>query len=244
MKKASRSIHVIIAIASTVVTLVAGCAHVPTANQTVAVPAPARNLDLLEVAIDAARAVGLPAVTKLDKANGVVEFGSFDTAATGYTAQVRRRPDGQLDVTVKRGSADVPGSVEEKAKEFVAALDARLRQGPAYKATQPPSPSPTPSSPQAPARPPAATPSAPAPPSAPSRQEPAPAQRSQPVLTVVITVPQANLRDAGDPKAKVVRVLPKNTRVTVFGKANQWYLVRLDDGTEGWVAESVTSPVR
>ena len=73
MKNASRSIHLSIVIASTVVTLVAGCAHVPTANQTVAVPAPARNLDLLEVAIDAAKAVGLPSVTKLDKANGVVE---------------------------------------------------------------------------------------------------------------------------------------------------------------------------
>ena len=43
-----------------VVTLVAGCASVPTANQTVAVPAPARSLDLMEVAVDAAKAVGLP----------------------------------------------------------------------------------------------------------------------------------------------------------------------------------------
>lgn len=234
MKNASRSIQIFIVIPSTIVTLVAGCAHVPTANQTVAVPAPARNLDLLEVAVDAARAVGLPAVTKFDKANGLVEFGSFDTAATGYTAQVRQRPDGQLDVTVKRGSADVPGSVEDKAKEFTAALDARWRRGLAYEATQPPSPSPAPSP----------SPSASIPAPAPSRQEPAPAQRSHTVLTVVITVPHANLRDGGDPKAKVVRVLPKNTRLIVFGKAPQWYLVRLDDGTGGWVAESVTSPVR
>lgn len=235
---ASRSIHLIV-IASTVVTFVAGCASVPTARQTVAVPPPARSLDLLEVATDAAKAVGLPSVTKLDKANGVVEFASLEAPATGYTAQVRQRPDGQLDVTVKRGSPDVPGGVEAKARELVAALDARLRQGP--KATQP---SPTPSSPQPPPRAPAATPSAPAPPSTPSRQEPAPPRRSEPVITLVITVPQANLRDRGDAKAKLVRVLPKNTRVTVLGKANEWYLVRLDDGTEGWLAESVTSPAR
>lgn len=233
---ASRSIHLIV-IASTVVTFVAGCASVPTAKQTVAVPPPARSLDLLEVAIDAAKAVGLPSVTKLDKANGVVEFASLEAPATGYTAQVRQRPDGQLDVTVKRGSPDVPGGVEAKARELVAALDVRLRQGP--KATQP---SPTPSSPQPPSRSPAATPSAPASPSAPSRQEPPPAQRSQPVLKVVVTAPQANLRERADPNAKLVRVVPKNTRLTVLGKANQWYMVRLDDGTEGWVAESVTSP--
>src|SRR5687768_1579493 len=110
MNKASLRIRILITFAGIV--LAAACAHAPTATQTVDVPAPARSLDLLDIAVDAARAVGLPAVTKLDKANGVVEFGSFDTAATGYAAQVRRRPDGQLDVTVKRGSANGAGSVE------------------------------------------------------------------------------------------------------------------------------------
>jgi uncharacterized protein YgiM (DUF1202 family) len=230
-----RSTRIVIVITCAVVSLVAGCA-VPTATQTVAVPAPARSLDVLEVAVDAAKAVGLPAVTKLDKTNGVVEFGSFETPASGYAAQVRRRPDGELDVTVKRGSGDGAGTVEEKAREFVAALDARLRQ--------PPSSSSTPSSPQPPPAPPAATPGAPAAPPAPSRPEPAPAQRSQPTVTVVVTAPQANLRERGDPNARLVKVVPRNTRLTVLGKANQWYLVRLADGTEGWVAESVTSPVR
>jgi uncharacterized protein YgiM (DUF1202 family) len=59
-----------------------------------------------------------------------------------------------------------------------------------------------------------------------------------------VSVPKANLRERGDGNAKLVRVLPKNTRVTVLGGANQWYLVRLDDGTEGWLAESSTSPAR
>jgi uncharacterized protein YgiM (DUF1202 family) len=227
-----RSTRTVIGIACAVVSLVAGCAA-PTATQTVAVPAPARSLDVLEVAVDAARAVGLPAVTKLDKTNGVVEFGSFEAPASGYAAQVRRRPDGQLDVTVKRGSADGAGSAEDKAKELVTALEARLRQGPGSGTTSPPSPSPTP---------PAARPVAPAAPPAPSRQEPAPP--SQPTATIVVTAAQANLRERGDPNARLVRVVRRNTRLTVLGRANQWYFVRVDDGTEGWVAESVTSPVR
>lgn len=225
MNNASRSIHISILTACTAVAFLAGCAHIPTANQTVAVPVPAADFDLLHVAIDAARAVGLPAVTKFDKAQGVVEFGSSDMVPNGYTAQVRRRPDGQLEVTVKRGSADVPGSVEDKAKEFTAALDARIRR-----VAGPP-----------PAEPSGVAPSASIPPAA-SRQEPPPAPRGQSILTVVVTAPHANLRDGNDPKAKVVRVLPKNTRLIVLGKTSQWYLVRLDDGTGGWVAESVTAP--
>lgn len=61
---------------------------------------------------------------------------------------------------------------------------------------------------------------------------------------MVVNVPRANLRERGDPNAKVIKVVPRRTRLTVLGKANQWYLVRLEDGTEGWVAESVTSPAR
>jgi hypothetical protein len=236
MTKLSRCIRVVITIAS--IAVAAGCAHAPTATQTVAVP-PARSVDVLDVAVEAARAVGLPAVTKLDKAGGVVEFGSFETPATGYAAQARRRPDGQLDVTVKRGSANGAGTVEDKAREFVAAVDARLRQVPPSSVPPPQPPRATPAPP--PARPPAAPPSAPPTPPAPS---PAVAAPAAPAITRVIIVPQANLRERGDLSAKIVRVVPKNTRVTVLGSANQWYLVRLDDGTEGWLAESVTSPAK
>jgi uncharacterized protein YgiM (DUF1202 family) len=229
-----------IAIACAVVCLVAGCA-VPTATRTVAVPAPARSLDVLEVAVDAARAVGLPAVSKLDRTNGVVEFGAFETPSSEYAAQVRRRPDGGLDVTVKRGPGEGAGSVDDKARELVAALETRLGQGPASRSTPPPAPD-TPSTP--PPAPPTARPAAPAAPPAPSRQEPAPSQGTQPTVTVVVSATRANLRERGDPNSKLVRVVPRNTRLTVLGKANQWYFVRLDDGTEAWVAESVTSPVR
>ena len=251
MTKVSRWRRIVITVAGAA--LAAGCAHAPTATETVTVP-PARSVDVLDVAVDAARAVGLPAVTKLDKAGGVVEFGSFDTPATGYAAQVRRRPDGRLDVTVKRGSANGAGTVEDKARQFVAAVDARLRQVPPSSVPQSQPPRATPATPPArspaappsapPAPPPAAPPSPPPTPPAPSPPVAAPAAPAVPAITRVVIVPQANLRERGDLSAKIVRVLPKNTRVTVLGSANQWYLVRLDDGTEGWVAESVTSPAK
>jgi hypothetical protein len=238
MNIASRGIRILIAF--TGIALAAGCAHAPVATQTVDVPAAAARVDVLDVAVDAARAVGLPAVTKLDKAGGVVQFGSFETGATGYTAQARRRPDGQLEVTVKRGSADGAASVEEKATAFVAAVDARLRQAPASRPPQPPPPPGSPPPPP-PAPSPAPPTAAPAPPPAPARPLPAP---GAPVITRVVSVPRANLRERGDMNGKLIKVLPRNTRVTVLGSANQWYLVRLDDGTEGWLAESVTAPAR
>jgi uncharacterized protein YgiM (DUF1202 family) len=228
MKYDCRRIQLVIALVSSVATLAAACAHVATVSQTVAVPAPAPDVDVFEAAIGAAKASGLPAVTKLDKTRGVVEFGAFETPATGYAAQLRQRPDGRLDITVNRATADVPGGVEKKIKQLVAALEARLRE--ASDSAPPPAQS---LSEPAVTRPPLFER---------SRQEPAPATRSDAALTRVVSAPQANLREAGTATAKVVRVLPKNTRLTVFGKADQWYLVQLDDGTGGWVAESVTSP--
>jgi hypothetical protein len=111
------------------VLLVAGCVYHPTFNQTIPVPASAHSRDVLEVAIDAAKAVGLPPATKVDKANGVVEFGAFGRPVTGYTAQVRVRSDGQLDVTVRHGSVYVPSGVKGKAQDFVDELQSRLRAG-------------------------------------------------------------------------------------------------------------------
>jgi hypothetical protein len=111
------------------VLIAAGCAYFPTYNQTIPVPASAHARDVLEVAIDAAKAVGLPPTTKVDKANGVVEFGAFGRPVTGYSAQVRVRSDGQLDVTVRHGSVYVPSGVKGKAQEFVAELQARLQEG-------------------------------------------------------------------------------------------------------------------
>ena len=52
----------------------------------------------------------------------------------------------------------------------------------------------------------------------------------------------APLREAPDPRAtKVVATVTKGTKLTVMAKSNEWYWVKLDNGTEGWIAESATS---
>jgi hypothetical protein len=59
---------------------------------------------VLEAAIEVAPEVNLPVMTKMDKANGLVEFGSFEQPNLGLSAQVRVTPDNQLEIVVKRGS--------------------------------------------------------------------------------------------------------------------------------------------
>ncbi len=77
--------------------------------------------------------------------------------------------------------------------------------------------------------------SSPAPSSAPPS-----AERPEPSL-LFVSVARANLRQAPDLKARILAVLTKGTKLAVLEKSPQWYRVRLDDGKEGWVAESVTS---
>lgn len=115
-----------LAAVAAIISLLAGCAFSPSAHRTVPIPQSAQR-DVLEIAIEAARSVDLPLPTKVDKANGVVEFGAFGTGVIGYTAQVRVRSDGQLDVTVERGSIYVPLDVDQEAQAFVTALESRMQ---------------------------------------------------------------------------------------------------------------------
>jgi curli biogenesis system outer membrane secretion channel CsgG len=62
--------------------------------------------------------------------------------------------------------------------------------------------------------------------------------------TLFVTASQANLRLVGSTTAKIMGVLPKGTRLAVLETHRDWYRVRLDDGREGWIAQSVTSPIR
>ncbi|MGH7331591.1 MAG: SH3 domain-containing protein [Candidatus Rokuibacteriota bacterium] len=106
---------------------------------------------------------------------------------------------------------------------------------------QPPSvPAPRPPAPPTPA---VATPSpagsAPSPTPAP---EPPSTERLAATSVLYVSVQRANFRQAPDVKARILAVLTKGTKLTVLDKSAQWYRVRLDDGKEGWVAESVTSP--
>jgi len=72
---------------------------------------------------------------------------------------------------------------------------------------------------------------------------PARPSAEQPGATAIlfVSVQRANFRQAPDLKARILAVVTKGTRLTVLEKSEQWYRVRLDDGKEGWVAESVTS---
>jgi N-acetylmuramoyl-L-alanine amidase len=59
---------------------------------------------------------------------------------------------------------------------------------------------------------------------------------------LIISVGQANLREKPDAKSRILQTLSKGTKLVVVSKGNQWYRVRLDNGREGWVAESVVTP--
>jgi uncharacterized protein YgiM (DUF1202 family) len=121
---------------------------------------------------------------------------------------------------------------------------------PTAPATPPaPAPAPPPAAPATP--PPSAPPAAPPPPAAPAAPAPAPARPPAPVAapapaapakkTVYVKVSQANFREAAGTSGKILRVLRRGSRLEVLETRNDWLRVRLDDGPEGWVAESVTS---
>jgi outer membrane biosynthesis protein TonB len=116
---------------------------------------------------------------------------------------------------------------------------------PAAKPAPPPAPKPAPAPPAAtataPAAPAPAPPPAPAPMPAPAPQEPPKAAAESP-QTLVVSVGRANLRENPDTKSKILSVVTKGTKVTVVSKGDQWYRVKLGNGTEGWLAESVVQP--
>lgn len=112
------------------IAILLGCAHFPTVTKSIPVDIQFQNrAEILELAVDVAKSMNFPEVTKFDPANGIVEFGAFGMPVTGITAQVRVRSDNKnVDVTVKRGSVYVPLPVEETANQFASKLQERLRQ--------------------------------------------------------------------------------------------------------------------
>jgi len=52
------------------------------------------------------------------------------------------------------------------------------------------------------------------------------------------------MREKPDAKAKILHVLTKGMKLVVVSKGNQWYRVRMTNGAEGWIAESVVKPAR
>jgi uncharacterized protein YgiM (DUF1202 family) len=99
-----------------------------------------------------------------------------------------------------------------------------------------PAPAPPPPAPAAPP-PPAPVQPAPPPPALAVVAPPAPAPKEK----LAIKTSLANLREAPGNKAKIIGVLKQGTRLEVLEERDQWFRVRVEDGREGWVAESVTS---
>ena len=118
--------------------------------------------------------------------------------------------------------APVPPPAPPPVTTSAAAASPTTSPGPA------PAPSPLPVAP---------APAAPAPAPAPAAAALVPAQR-----VLYVKAHLANFRDGSGTSAKILRVLRQGTRLQVLEARNDWLRVRLDDGQEGWVAESVTSP--
>ena len=103
-----------------------GCAPVTVAMRDVSTQAGIKQGDIIEFAITAAREVGFPPATKIDKENGIVEFGGYGTTVMGITAQVRVKSPTEVEVTVKRQSVYIPLGIDKQADEFTAKLKEQL----------------------------------------------------------------------------------------------------------------------
>jgi uncharacterized protein YgiM (DUF1202 family) len=119
------------------------------------------------------------------------------------------------------GCESAPKKAEE-ASPPASAATAQAQPAPA------PMPAPTPAPPPAPA----------APAGPPPGQEPVTAA-PQATRALFIRRARANFRATPGTNGRIVAVLRKGTRVEVLEARNQWYRVKLADGREGWIAESV-----
>jgi hypothetical protein len=106
----------------------AGCeTYVPsTSVRAIAINGGLSKDQVSNAVIEAARDASLPAMTKMDKANGIIEFGSFELPEMGLTAQVRLVSDTSLEVTVRRGSAFIARKVEAQTDLFRDKIGERL----------------------------------------------------------------------------------------------------------------------
>ena len=117
-------------------------------------------------------------------------------------------------------------------------------------ATRPAAPA-EPAGPQPPTVAPPAEPPRPAP--APPAARPAPAPAPTPgvaatpaaparvIGTRYVKAPTANLRDAAGTMGKVLVIIRRGSKLEVLETKAGWHRVRLTDGKEGWIADSVTS---
>ena len=107
---------------------ITGCAPMSVVMRTVPVPTSIKQGDIIEIAITAAREVNFPPATKIDKENGIVEFGDYQGPELGITAQVRVKSQNEIEVTVRRGSVYIPLGADKQADAFTAKLKERLSE--------------------------------------------------------------------------------------------------------------------
>lgn len=68
-----------------------------------------------------------------------------------------------------------------------------------------------------------------------------PPPASETTVIVFVKTQFVNMRAEPNVSAKVLAVLKKGMKLTLLDEKAQWYRVKLEDGSEGWVAASVTS---
>ncbi len=79
------------------------------------------------------------------------------------------------------------------------------------------------------------------PPSSPSPSKPTEVSQPTAQRTTEIVLPFVNLRQGPSMDSKIISVLKKGTKLTVLEEKAGWLRVRLGDGTEGWVAKTMTA---
>ena len=110
-------------------------------------------------------------------------------------------------------------------------------------ASVPPAPVPAASQPSvAMPAPTAPTTPTPDPPSTAAPAPAAPAPEPAPVVQILyVKTHLANFREGVGTSRRILRVLSQGERLQVLESRSNWLRVRLNDGQEGWIAESVTS---
>ncbi|HSR13693.1 MAG TPA: hypothetical protein VLS90_19755 [Thermodesulfobacteriota bacterium] len=108
--------------------LLAGCAHPQPGKSASGVESVDKG-EILMMAVEVAKSMNFPEVTRFDREEGVVEFGSFGRQVVGLTAQVKISPDNaSVGIVVKRGSVYVPVSAEPTGQEFMRKFQEKLKR--------------------------------------------------------------------------------------------------------------------
>jgi hypothetical protein len=241
--------------------LFAGCAHLSnsplTASRTIPVEEQLQKVEILLLAVDVARSMNFPEVTRFDKENGIVDFGSFGTQILGLTAQVRAGSGKKnVEVAVQRvkggstRSIDIPLPVEEIVNEYANKFNERLQQTTVVRTKENP-PVELPSTPEVTSLPPSPEELSKEVPPSPEplviRTLPEikvePIAPANPSPTYLLVTRGTNVRAEGNVKSKIVATLKKGEKVEKLDESGNWFNVKLSSGEKGWVSKGLVKEV-